>query len=47
MHCGLAPRDIRLSPGGCVKLLSPEMIGIDPDHTQSEGLPRMLAVTLI
>jgi hypothetical protein len=47
MHCGLTPRDIRLSPTGCVKLLSHEMIGMDVSHTESEGLPKTLALTLI
>jgi hypothetical protein len=47
MHCGLAAKDIRLSPGGCVKLLNHEMIGIDLHHSQKEGTPKMLAMTLI
>jgi hypothetical protein len=47
MHCGLTPKDIRLSQSGCVKLLSHEMIGIDVTHSQNEGLPKTLALTLI
>ena len=47
MHCGLTPKDIRLAPSGCIKLLSHEMIGIDPSHTQNEGKPKTLAISLI
>lgn len=32
MHFGLSAKDIRLTSNGCVKLLSHEMIGIDPAH---------------
>lgn len=47
MHCGLTSKDIRLTSSGNIKLLSHEMIGIDTNHTQSEGVPKTLAITLI
>lgn len=47
MHCGLTPKDIRLNPSGCVKLLNQEMIGIQTNHVQTEGTPKTLALTLL
>lgn len=47
MHCGLTPKDIRFNPSGCVKLLSHEMIGIESHHSQNDGTPKMLALSLL
>ena len=47
MHCGLTAKDIRLNSNGCVKLLSPEMIGLSPEHTLTEGKPKLLAMSMI
>ena len=47
-HSALKAKDIRLSDEGVVKLLSLEMIGMEPDHDLTkEASTKQLAVTIL
>ena len=45
----LAPQDIRLTENGCVKLLSPEMIGISSHHKNQipYNTPKSLGISIV
>jgi hypothetical protein len=47
-HAALRTKDLRLTHEGVVKILSLEMVGMDPDHdVNQEGTVKQLAQTIL